>query len=345
MDKYIKSYGSFKQYEPQKKGGFFNFFKRIKRYSHLSNKLASPSFSATTRPVFMKPAAKKNYRGKIILSLLGGVILAWIILMIYLPYFRINKINFEGLKIIELSEISEYISDKYLTGGVIPHNNYFFISEGKVEEDINSKYAIDSVTVKKVFPGLIYIKIEEKITTIIYDNEASYSLLDKDGTVIKIIEQYSQIPVETLTTMQTSSASTTIVQNDTTSTAPTIIVYHKPDYGKLSRNYADVPILLDTRRQQIDEKQTNVLTSNIISSIIDWQKTLHDEGIGDIHYFETGNPPAGLTVHLDKNWLLLIQPENSIDGQINNLKTILSNRDINPVEYIDLRFGERIFWK
>ncbi|MCX6782180.1 MAG: FtsQ-type POTRA domain-containing protein [Candidatus Magasanikbacteria bacterium] len=346
MDKYIKSYGGFRQYEPPKKGGLFGVFKKKNKYSHSSGSKAIADHSASNRPSFIRPKAIVNYRGKIILSLLGSLIVAWLILMIYLPYFRINKINFEGLKIIDRSEIENYINRSYLQGGIIPHNNYFLISTKDITRDIQSKYAVDSVTVKKYFPGLINIQIEEKITTIIYDNGSSYSLLDKDGTVIKILEQYRE------TTFATTTASTTISENVSTSSymtdeiaSSTRTETHKPDFQKLSGNYPGTPILLDDRNKQVFEKKVIIFAPNFINSIIDWQKALRSEGIGDMRYFQTDNPSAGVKAYLNKNWYLLIQPTNPMSNQIVNLKTIISNRDISPVEYIDLRFGERVFWK
>jgi len=351
MDKYIKSYGSFRRHEPQKKGGIFGFFRKKKKKTSYNSGLASnPTYTSAPRPSFIRPKIKKNYRGRVIFGALGSVVVAWAVLMIYLPYFRVQKISFEGLKIIEQNEIETYLTDKYLKGGIIPHNNYFLLSETEIEKDIAAKYAIDAVDAIKMFPGVINIKIAEKITTIIYDNGYSYSLLDKEGTIIKVIDQYVPNPTSTIST-STSSTITVLPQSYTLSLTSTStsssasINKHKPDYIKLQLEYDGIPILYDERNVLVADKQKKVFSPQLISAIIDWQKALKDEGIGEARYFETDNPPAGFKLYLNKNWYLFIQPANPLADQINNLHTIVANKDMQPGEYIDLRFGERVFWK
>ena len=53
--------------------------------------------------VYVNPwkKVKGNWRAKLTAWLLSAVVVAWLGMMIYLPYFRINIVSFEGLKIIK----------------------------------------------------------------------------------------------------------------------------------------------------------------------------------------------------------------------------------------------------
>lgn len=346
MDKFIKSYSSFRDEKTApKKHGLFKFYSRkTSSIKPISSRLITPNPLNRPKPLYARPKQEKNWRRIILLSIFIGCVLTWLILMIYLPFFQINEVSITGLKTINYDEMHEYVLQKYLRKGLIPLNNYFLIRPGKISNNLSNKYAIKNVEVKKIFPGILSINVTEKISTIIYDNGSSYSLLDGQGMVIKIIDIYkseSQIPALTAITSTTLPE---ILTTSTTSTTPTTSK-HRPEIQKFSSEYGDLPIFYDERQPNIYEKQTDIISPEIIRFIIDWQAQMRSEGIGEVKYFESNNLSAGISVYINRTWKILIQPRNPINQQINNLKVLLTSREVRPTEYVDLRFGERVFWK
>jgi hypothetical protein len=339
MERFSKSYVDFKKFKPQKKsGGLFGFFKS----KNDARPAAESSFIRKTNvgSIANRERARMSWRKIIVFSTLAAIVVTWFALMLYLPFFRINTITINGLRLINHDEIQNYINDKYIKSGYWPKNNYFLVNPKKISADIASKYAVNKVEIKKIFSHEIQINIEEKITSIIYDNGQNYYLLDGEGTVVKVLTGERGITA-------TSTELSTVISTTTTSTTTltTSADTHKPNYLKFTSEYYGLPMFYDARRLNVHENQTNVLPANLIKSIIDWKQALKNDGVGEVHYFTSNNPTAGLTAILSRPWSVMVQPTNDMAAQLQNLKTILTNSNIKPTEYIDLRFEERVFWK
>lgn len=339
MERFSKSYVDFKKFKPQKKSnGLFGFFKN----KNDARPAAESSFIRKTNPgsVANRERTRISWRKIIVFSTLAAVVVTWLALMLYLPFFQINTVTINGLRLISHDEIQNYINDKYIKSGYWPKNNYFLVNPKKISADIASKYAVNKVEIKKIFSHEIQINIEEKITSIIYDNGQNYYLLDGEGTVVKVLE--GDRGITTITTELSAVISTTTASTTTLTTSADA---HKPNYLKFTSEYYGLPMFYDARRLNVHENQVNVLPANLIKSMIDWKQTLKSEGIGEAHYFTSNNPTAGITVVLSRPWSIMVQPGNDMTAQMQNLKTILTNSNIKPTEYIDLRFEERVFWK
>ncbi len=322
---------------------------------------------------YQKKHVSRNWKKIIIYSLLFILLTAWLILMLYLPYFRIKNVEYKGLKIIEINEISEYVNNEFLKGVIVPRNNYFLLSAKKIERDLLQKYGVEEIKVTKIFPEKLLIEIKEKISTIIYYNGSNYYLLDRNGEIIKKItllngiqtevyedEDIINIDTESENNQATTSMANVVMTSSSTepfnsrttpgqitiaSSSTSTAVMNTPEWRKLTRDYEDIPIFWDKSNLSEDGEKEFILKNEIIEFIIEWDKILKEEGIGDARYFETENLTSGLALSLDKPWKIYIQPNNSLENQIANLKIILSSRNTSPKEYIDLRFNERVFWK
>lgn len=352
-----RSYNSFKKYKSQKSRWFSllknSKLKLVKTRRVVKRSVLQPGLNNRMQN-FNK---KKSYRNQIILFSLLFLTATWLSLMIYLPYFSLNKIIFNGLEIINQEEIENYIKNNHLNGSIIPGKNFFICNTNKIEKDLKNKYAIDSIEINKVFPNQLEIFIVEKISSIIYYNGSSYSLLDIDGTAIDILSfneaSTSELSLMNNIVISTSSDSLKITTSTIDTTSTTIynnkFEYNKvyvPDYGKLNLQYGNrLPILYDSRHKAVVKNQLNILPKYFIDAILEWQSAIEEKQIGVIKYFTVSNYEAGAIIYLNKKWNILIQPKNSIEQQLYNLEILLSNSDVIPTEYINLCFGERVFWK
>lgn len=318
----------FKQYKLPRKKFSFNFFKR-KKIDSFSNKFLTnnPDNTFLNAPVGHKNNCRKK---KFILAIFFILILAWLGLLIYLPYFQIKKITYYGLNIIQKEDIDLYLKENFLNGKkiIIPNSNYFLLSADKIKEGIKNKYTPEKIEVKKVFPDQLYVDVEEKNSSLIYDNGANYFLLDGEGTVIKFLGISSYLDPNF---------------SNTTTTSNTPKITHQPDFRETREKYGNYPVLFDERSKKIQEKQTNILSEKVIEAILLWQVYMEKEGIGVVKYYSLEDPLSGIKAHHQGNLLVHFQAEHDLQEQVNNLKIIL--RDFNPKEYIDLRYGDRLYWR
>ena len=127
--------------------------------------------------------------------------------------------------------MDSYIKINYLDDWKIwPKNNYFLSSAGKIAELLNQKYSLNRVEARKKFPHILEVDLEEKISSVIYDNGEKYFLLDDHGTVLKILgETGSVAPSSTPVTTTSSSTLLTVLT----------VAIHKPDYVKIKNNFGN----------------------------------------------------------------------------------------------------------
>lgn len=332
--RYRRSNINLDQYRPPKKFGLGNFFSR-------NNKRAEPlSYESPYKNPYRKDF-KKNYRRIVKLSILPATIIAWFVLMLYLPYFKITNVNFTGLKILKkadlLQDVEPLISARYK---IYPGNNYFLVNTSKIADKLSADFSFNSVKVKKIFPNTLTVDVEEKISSIIYDNGIKYFLLDQNGTAIKYLTdvdatEYYQV------TMGTSSER---AEAFASSSVPTSTTAHVPDIDKIHKTFGDYPIIYYINGSSTTkEKDVNILPEAVIRSALDVVKLLEEGRTAKLAYFEVEEPAAGLEAYTDKPWRIFFQPFNDIPAQISNMKIILKQNK--PKEYIDLRYGERVVWK
>lgn len=326
--RYFHSNKNFNQYKPHE-----SFWQRFKKRRQKKTVKSEAPINALKNP-YKREVEPRLAKNKVIFSTFLILIISWIGLMLTLPYFKITNISIAGNKITSAQEVKDFINQsKYLQPGIIGHNNYFLFNYKDLANDIKTKFLYDDVQVIKTFPNTINVNLTEKTAQIIYDNNNTYNLLDIDGKVVKTIS----IPPQTLSDQQasfsppTSSTSTVVVPN-----------YHTTDYQNLQAQYGKMPIIVD-KRSVTSKKTDYLLSAKIIKTALDWTKQLKQQGIGDVAFFALGDNETNLKITLGKPWYLLINTELDYQTQIKNLKIITTNN--NPAEYIDLRFGERVYWK
>ena len=340
--KYYRSEYAFKQHKPhltlRKK---ILLFFRKKKYT-----IAPAQDSSHYKSNPFRPRKKQSTnKGKIIFLAIFFTI--WIVCLAYIPYFRVNKINYSGLKNTDKNDLNQFINENFLSKkSILPLNDYFFINTNKIASDLYAKFDFETVEVKKVFPNQLDVSVKEKISSIIYDNGKKYFLLDSEGTVIKYLKDVEpyEMGIKTATSgldLLTVSASSTFA--DTSTPTNTSTSNHTPDYKKISTLFGSYPLVYDRRGLDVELKQENVLPAEHIATIIEWYKALNEQGTGKPEFFILDNLNSGVIIDTTNPWNILFQPKNDTLTQINNLKNTIST--IKPKQYVDLRYGDKIYWK
>lgn len=335
--RYIKRQDTVGSYKSFQKKRFFRLFKNKKRIVLQQNEIK----------IYKNPfkRKKKNYRLIITLYTLLITVVVWIGLLLYLPNFKIQKINFEGLQIIKQEEIESKIRENFLqTGKFIPKDNFFLVKSKKIAKFLNIEFSLKSVDVKKKFPNTLQVNLVEKLSAIVYDNEKRYVLLGVSGEVIKDIRPVdeSEFILKSLNPIIVATSTTSTEELTATSTINLELErIHIPN-RELLADFNNYPILYDKRNLEITEKES-ILEKEFIEKIIEFYEGIKESrGINTL-YMEMNHPLAGIKVTTDIDLFIWFQPNNNIQNQLNNLEIVLS--DNNPKEYIDLRYNERVYWK
>jgi|GEM_PF-1779645 len=341
---------TYRNEKPKKNGWSFfskNKTKRVKHYSAGSITLSNP---------FKRAHKVKTNHFKFRSLVLPTILAIWLSLMLYLPYFTINNVTFNGLKIIKQTDIKLATEQEFFTPKLgYPASNFFLVNKKNISDFLQNKYALNNITVEKIFPNTLKITVEEKITSVIYDNGYAYYLMGEDGTIIKhlrdvhnsefvlatdtpkiIISTTTPSTTVKLSNIKISAVNTTASSNQFTNTT------HIPAYGEMLMEYGRYPLLYDLRHESALEN-TTIMAATSIKGLLAFYNALEKGKLAMVTYTTISEIDGGITLYTTQPWKIFIQPANDIAAQINNLKIILNSSK--PKEYIDLRFGDRVYWK
>jgi len=261
---------------------------------------------------------------------------------------NIEQVTYYGLDNIPRADIDSYIHENFLDKQFLCFNpkNYLLVDTGAMEKSLKNKYSLKSIKVSKNFPHQLIVDLVENPGVMIYDDGEKYFLMDSHGTAVKYLSdvtasEYKYEPAKSVSStavLGVKIASSTPQNNAST----TMELVHVPDFMDFSKNFLNYPILYDERNLKVAEKQNNILSSDFISEVIDFTNMLEKEGIEHVRYLAMENPGAGVEAYTG-SFAVYFQPSNNLSDQINNLKIILKKD--NPKKYIDLRYGDRVFWQ
>lgn len=288
------------------------------------------------------------------MHLLGLVLALWGGTLFYLPFFRITDVSYQGLRLVKPGEIAGVVNT-YLGSRrfLFPANNFFLVNLEELRQRISEKFAVAGVVVTKVFPRTLSVILEENVSSLIYDTAAAYYLLDERGAVLRYLQ-----PVEAQEFSTSSPSWASILTKSASSTAGTEFTaavsststdrkWHIPNTAALATTVGAYPVLYDFKRtyttatiaigeQAVGEKE--------IEGLIKFYRGLKKQGKEKlIRYFVLIDSTEGMVGITDQFWHVYFRPENNIEAQLDNFFVLL--RDFKPTQYVDLRFGERVYWK
>ncbi|MEI7890739.1 MAG: FtsQ-type POTRA domain-containing protein [bacterium] len=116
--------------------------------------------------------------------LLISFIAVTIYIVFFSPYLKISNIVVAGAKELDNAQLQAVVGvsldGKYL--GIIPRNNFLFISQGKVEKILSQNFKkIKTIKVSKRFPDSVDINIEERNALLVWCSNEKCFMLDENG--------------------------------------------------------------------------------------------------------------------------------------------------------------------
>ncbi|MBT3419440.1 MAG: FtsQ-type POTRA domain-containing protein [Candidatus Magasanikbacteria bacterium] len=332
-----------------KKQPFIARLNRRKRRSSLTNaKDSRHKKDATWKKRTRNPYAKKEktspwkWKAKIFIIIVCGI--AMLGISMYHPFFYVQKkdIFIKGLSQINTHDIEEKIQGiiNYNKWFILPGDNYFFVDVSDIRDILlESNFPIDSVVVQKNFPNTITIDIEEKISTIIYDNGKQYSYLGLQGHLVEIIQNIGEDEWEYNTKIVTSTNELgEIIEEEIKEEG-----VHTPKAQRIQKITGDYPVIYDVRNKEVGENYST-LKPIIIKGIIEWYKIITKKTDIPLTYIEITNELGDATLFTKEGWEIKVKVTKNIQTQFQSLLFILEEKVQRPnINYIDLRYGDQIY--
>lgn len=277
----------------------------------------------------------KNSSLKKYLLLLGGLVVLWVGLMIYLPYFKIKTVEIVGdTNSVEPDQVIFLTKNAIKDWYFIPFSNYFFVNSKHLENLIEKQFfLLNSVIITKEFPSTLRVDLRAKqIFATVYASSGIY-YIDDTGSIIR------QVFFATGTVFSpVSSTATQVAANMTTDI---------PSFSEIRNQFGDHLIIYSD--YNITGKTNSIIFSNkILQNLKSLLSFLSTAGFGSVNSIAiNGLGREGVTVNLNKPYYLLfdlLESSSSIESQVNSLRAILGSAS-KPSSYVDLRFGDHVYSK
>ena len=312
---------------------------------------------------YFKSRKPKNTRLIIGLSLLGLAVLGWVYLFYFSPFFIINQVEISGLSEIPKEDFShtidEYIDSKTML--VLSNRNIFIIDEDKLSKKISEKFSLEGISLTKEYPNKILIEIIEKSSAFIWSEAGQKHLVDKTGEIIK---EYSDRYADLNIPQVVGPYDVKMPEYEIVETKP-IEIFEKlaekidKEEGDDSSETTSEPDEEEANSEEEEEVKEpeppsysvgqGVISAKKAQFILDAHQYLKDLSMIEFDHFEM--PPLKnhqLNIVFKSGLNIFLHMKNDLKHQINTLSYLLNGdlKDkLNQIEYIDLRFGERIYYK
>jgi len=327
--------------------------KMTRRISRAKNQLFMPVVASKRHKDYSwhrsksNPYVRKDYKyinkKKIEIVITAICILTTLSLLLYHKAFRIDTINVEGLRRLTQHEITEsvYASLAYNKLYLFPANSYIMTDTASVMEVIQQKFPIEKIEVKKSFPNTLSIVLEEKISTIIYDNGKEYSYIGLDGRVVETLRMVGEDEWKITKEMVTSTKE----NGDLFMEEVVVEEKHTPPITQIKTEMGDYPIIYKDMKKELETNDI-VISDNIASSIIEWFNYFEKKTEIPFGYAEVTNEVGDTTLHTREGWDIIVRADSTTKDQIERLESVLREKvDRSKINYIDVRFKVRVYWQ
>ncbi|MFA4830711.1 MAG: FtsQ-type POTRA domain-containing protein [Patescibacteria group bacterium] len=298
------------------------------------------------RPRKRNPYAKDggiDWPRRIKLGLIIATSLAIGLLVVYHPFFQINEFNITGLQRIDSNEFRDALEGMidYRKFFILPAKSYILADVSGVRDMILSRFPVETAIVQKVFPKRLNVAVQEKISTIIYDNGKQYSYLGAEGKIVEIIRNVG----EDEWVVNKQNVTTTLADGTIKISEEEIGRYHLPPVKDIISEMGDYPIVYDARAKE-GAVNDAMLRPETARGIIEWFNLIDKRTDILIGYILLENELGDALIKTEEGWEMLIKLNWRIEEQFEDLQYVLREKATRTnLNYIDLRYKDRVYWQ
>ncbi|MEK7203153.1 MAG: FtsQ-type POTRA domain-containing protein [Patescibacteria group bacterium] len=251
----------------------------------------------------------------------GLLIVGALYFIFYSDFFEVKNIDVSGNKNIITEEIIE-IAERQIEKRrffIFSQRNFFMFNGTQLEDIIAERFFLEKVKVKKILSNKIKIEIFERSTSVVWISRSRAYYIDPEGLVISMV-------VDKDITKETIADQVAIYRHQ-------IIAYN-------------LPYIYDVEGREV-EVGKKIASPRLVSFIIDLVGKLPKALSYEISYYNYNAQSREIAAVTAEGWQIKFSFDSDLETQIDNLSLLLKEKIKNTkqLDYIDLRFGERIFYK
>lgn len=243
-----------------------------------------------------------------VIAAIGGFVWA----LFFNAYFFVDNVIVNGAQRIDEYRIYNIIDQQLQKKRLLffPQQNIFIFSKRKLKKEILYNFSVNDLRVNKNLPRTLTVSFSEKIPAAIWSEQNRYYYIDADMTVLAEVEG-----------LQVNAAEFIALKNET-----------------------DQPLI----RQSGLSKKVSLAKNYLLFCLALTQKS-KEQGIAIANTFDINEPEKTLRLRITDGPAVYFNAESDWENQFEKLTVLLSEKlnpnDLKKLEYIDLRFGDKVYYK
>ena len=159
-------------------------FKAKKKFDYHKKNYSNPFFRHKKKIKIKSPSL--TWRVKLIIFEIIILIGGIIWFCCFSTYFAISAIDVIGAEKISIQDIKELARQQTKHRRFLfgSQKNLFFLNANELIKTLNEQYCLDNIVIKKKLPGILIIKFKEKIYSVIWHQSDKYYYIDEAGNII-----------------------------------------------------------------------------------------------------------------------------------------------------------------
>ena len=240
------------------------------------------------------------------------------------PLFVISSIRIEGAETINPKEIRE-VAETYLSKHaflIFKNNNRFLFDEKTLSDLLEDRYSFSALEIEREKQTLAII-LKEKVSSFLWlTGETSY-LLDENGLVIRAITAEETATI----------ASPPLLQGPTRD-------------GTLIPETIKILVFRDLTNKPVEIGET-VLSEDEVHNVRTFFEAVYPSGVVIERFDLNREIGAWLKAATREGFDILFDPSQDVLPQADNVILLLRDqiKDRSSLEYLDVRFGDHLYYK
>lgn len=261
----------------------------------------------------------RSERKRTVIFLLSLIaILGWTYLFFFSDVFVVSKFEIEGIHTLSRGEVSEAVEDVMRQMRVWPmrNGNIFTLNEQEISNRIKNDLFAEAVTVDKIYPNILRLKIEERQSSLFMVRENRVYQIDRSGFVTREL-------------------------NDGPERQNVLALMNEP-----SDSRGDMPPILEIKDQSEIIPGNQYVSEFRILMWLDGVKTLKEEGFGYRNAVLESATSSKLILNMYEPYEVYFDLVDPLKPQIESYYAFIRVKKDEPIgEYVDARIPGKIFYK
>ena len=273
-------------------------------------------------PFFGQRQAAGRRRPFMLWTVAAVVFLTFIIWLYRSSTFQIQTIEVRGEPVVGEQEIRDDVSQqlgkrRWL---IFSQRNIFFFNAQKAEGALAEQYGEAYLTVKKKYFQTVVVSVNTDISRIVWSTGQQTFYLDATGVALREAADLQS-------TVELSQGTTEVVRTQ--------------------NQFGDHPLVVDESGAAVTIGQ-EATSPQLVEFIAAVTAAVSARADFKVAHYTMVNPYADwLTMQTTSGWAAYFKTADRADAQVSRLLLVLNQKvtDRSKLEYVDLRYGDKVFYK